>query len=180
VISAATMVLVGAGAFVVYWLLQPAPYPRVPSQHQADVPGFIQGMFAYLRPGAVVQIVHEGSARQLRLRKIHLSNGQHGIRLELPNEAGVVEYADHVRECLGAAGFHCALPEPLDPLWPAREPAILIVDQLDAITAFRAMEVARAAMGLDQDARYTIQLDGTPSLTATREYRKARSGPPAT
>ena len=65
-------------------------------------------------------------------------------------------------------------------IWPAREPAILIVDQLDAITAFRAMEVARAAMGLDQDARYTIQLDGTPSLTATREYRKARSGPPAT
>ena len=54
-----------------------------------------------------------------------------------------------------------------------------MVDELSALDAFRAMEVARAALGLDQEARYTIHMEGTPSLTAMREYLSARNTPPA-
>ena len=99
--------------------------------------------------------------------------------MELPNFAGADLYIERMRKDLAAAGFHSSMPRPIDPLWPAQDPALLVVDELSALDAFRAMEVARAALGLDQEARYTIHMEGTPSLNAMREYLSARNTPPA-
>ena len=95
--------------------------------------------------------------------------------MELPNFAGADLYIERMRKDLAAAGFHSSMPRPIDPLWPAQDPALLVVDELSALDAFRAMEVARAALGLDQEARYTIHMEGTPSLNAMREYLSARN-----
>ena len=172
--------LLGAGVFAAYWLFgRPEKPIYYRGQHQADVPRFIQSIFQLLRPGAVVQLAHEGSARRLRLRKIYLEGKRHGVRLELPNFTDADHHVERMRNDLASAGFHSGMPGPIDPLWPAQDPALLIVDELSAVDAFRAMEVARAALGLDQEARYTIHMEGTPSLTAMREYLSARNTPPA-
>ena len=173
-------ILLGAGVLAAYWLFERPEKPILyRGKHQADVPGFIQSIFQLLRPGAVVQLAHEGSARRLRLRKIYLAGKRHGVRLELPNFAGADHYVDRMRNDLATAGFHSRMPGPIDPLWPAQDPALLVVDELSAFDAFRAMEVARAALGLDQEARYAIHMEGTPSLMAMREYLSARHTPPA-
>lgn len=175
-----TWVLIGAGLLGVYWLLRRRATPiYYRGQHQADVPRFIQSMFQLLRPRAIVQLAHEGSERRLRIRKIYRQGKRHGVRLELPSFDGADRYVDQVRADLAAGGFPCSVPGPIDPLWPAQDPPLLVVDGLSALDAFRATEVARAALGLGQDARYTIHMEGTPSLTATREYLHARNAPPA-
>ena len=54
-----------------------------------------------LRSGSVIQIRHEASAREVRLRKVTLPRDEDGIRLEVPqvpaNEAyeGAVQAAIH-------------------------------------------------------------------------------------
>jgi hypothetical protein len=165
-----------AGLYLAYWLFwRPATPIFYRGQHQADVPRFIQSVFMLLRPGSVIHMQHEGSSRRLRLRKVVLPADRDGIRLELPRGAGAEDYEGAVRTALTAAGFACSAPPPLDRLWPAQEPALLIVDSLSAIDAFRAVEVARAAIGLEQDARFTIHMEGPPSLAATRKYLAARS-----
>src|SRR5262247_3893045 len=165
-----------AGLYLAYWLLwRPAPPIYYRGRHQADLPRFIQSVFMLLRPGSVIHIQHEGSSRRLRLRKVVLPDDRDGIRLELPGGAGADAYEGAARVALMAASFACNPPPPLDRLWPAQEPALLIVDSLSAVEAFRAFEVARAAMGLDQEARYTIHMEGPPSVAATKKYLAARS-----
>ena len=170
-----TWILLGIGLVLVYWLFwRAAPPTYYRGQHQADIPQFIQSAFAYLRPGGVVHITHEGSARRLRLRKVYLAGQRHGVRFELPEVPGAASYHGQVEERLKEAGFRCKLPGPIDRMWPAQDHPLLVVDSLTSIDAFRAIEVAREAMGLNQDARYTIHLEGIPSPQATREYLKAR------
>ncbi len=58
--------------------------------------------------------------------------------------------------------------------WPAQGRPLVAVDHLTAVDAFRAAEVAREAMGLAQDERNTMHIEGVPSLQAGREYRAAK------
>ena len=97
-----------------YWLLERPEKPiHYRGQHQADVPRFFQSIFQLLRPGAVVHLAHEGSARRLRLRKIYLEGKRHGVRLELPNFAGADHYLERLRNDLATAGFHGRCPDRL-------------------------------------------------------------------
>lgn len=167
--------LVPGGLLLLYWLLQPARPLYYHGQHQSDLPLFMQSAFMLLRPGAVVHIQHEGSARRLRLRKITLPGDHDGVRLDLPRGVSGDEHESMVRAALLAAGFHVGVAPTVDRLWPSRDLAHLVVDGLSAIDAFRAFEVARRAMGLDQEARFTMHIERTPSLSAGRKYRAARS-----
>ena len=168
--------LVAAGLGLAYWLFwRPATPIHYRAQHQADVPRFIQSLFMLLRPGSVIHVRHEGSPRELRLRKIVLPGDRDGIRLEVPQLPGSDAYEEPVRAALSLAGFVCSVPGPLDGLWPAQGPVRVAADGLSAVDAFRAFEVARGAMGLAQDARYAIHFEGPPSISATRKYLAARS-----
>lgn len=174
--ASTTLLFLGIGAAVGlgWWLLEPVTPIYYRGRHQADLPGFFQSLFMFMREGSVVEVQLESSPCHLRLRKVYLADRRHGLRLEIPDVPAAEVYAGRVREMLAAAGFDCIRPKPLDPLWPAQGRILFAVDQLTAIDAFRAAEVMREAMGLEQDARYTMHIAGTPSLKAGREYRAAR------
>ena len=124
--------------------------------------------------GSVIHARHEGSARVLRFRKVYLADRTHGLRLEIPDTPEAQAYGARVRDMLIAAGFTCTRSRRLQPWWPAQERVLVAVDQLTAVDGFRAAEVAREAMGLGQNERYTMHMEGMASLQAGREYRASR------
>ena len=168
-----------AGLLVAYWLLRPTKPIYYRDQKQSALPRFMESVVMSLRVGGVIHVQHEGSPRQLRLRKLPLPAGRDGIRLELPSGTGTEERESNVREALAVAGFTCFAPPILDRLWPAQERLLFVTDALTPIDAQRAAEASLAALGLEPDARYTIHMLGTPSISATRKYFATRSKPPA-
>ena len=167
------LLAIGAGVGLGWWLLQPAERSYHTGQQQADFPPFLHGT-CVMTEGSILNLQHEGSPHQLRFREVRLGGGRHGLRLEIPDTPAARECVGCLRERLTAAGFTSSHVKPLSPWWPAQGLILVAIDQLTAVEAFRAAEVARDAMGLSPDARFTIHYEGMPSLRAIREHAAAQ------
>jgi hypothetical protein len=171
-----TWLLVAVGIYGVYWLfLRPATPIFYRNQHQSDAPRFVQSMFISLRPESVAHFEIENTRLRFRIRTIRLATDELGIRLEIPDSEDMRAMAGAIRARLERVGFACVPRPQLDRLSPAQDAPLLVTGALEASEAVRLVEAAREGMNLGPDTRYTIHMDGIPSIAATKEYYRKRN-----
>jgi hypothetical protein len=146
-----------------WWGAKPIYYRHVAPEGFSE---FTESLLAQGGHGTLLFFRHEGSPWFVQFAKCLAPKRM--IHFAFPDAPWSRDFYEPVQSALAAAGYRCGSRDTGNDRQTRR---FLCID--DIWTAEQAAEIARVAfsgMGLSKDAKYTVHLEGTPSLAEWKRH----------